>query len=478
MGNVIIIDDDEYIRDVLTDHCRRLNHQASSARTLAEGMTLIRTQPADLVFLDVRLPDGNGLDALLRIRKLPSLPEVIIITGMADNEGAELAIKSGAWDYIQKPLSKQDIILHIRRTFEYREKKQESQQPVLLKTEGVFGGSPQMKTCLEIVAQCAPSDASVLISGETGTGKELFARAIHANSRRIKGPFVVVDCAALPEHLTESTLFGHVRGAFTGAVQPSEGLIKQADGGTLFLDEVGELSLPLQKSFLRVLQERQFRPVGGTQEVRSDFRLISATNRNLARMLNESAFRQDLYQRLRTFFLPLPPLRERKEDIRELTLQYVHILCEKHGLESKGVLPEFVQLLSDYDWPGNVRELVHALERAILASGKEPVLYPIHLPDPIRIRRTHSLLAERREEIPRQSPAEGLRYADTEGDLWDPLPPLKDVRDAAVEGVERTYLKRLLEETHGNLDRATAISGLSKNRLYVLIKKLRLSRRE
>lgn len=476
MGQVLIIDDDEFIRDILADHCRRLNHEATVACTLADGMSLLRGRDADLVFLDVCLPDGNGLNALPEVRQHPSSPEVIIITGLGDEQGAELAIRSGAWDYIQKPLSRDDIILQIRRTFEYRERAKASRQAVLLNTENIFGSSPKLRACLESVAQCAQSDASVLISGETGTGKELFAKAIQANSRRSRRPFVVVDCAVLSEHLTESTLFGHVQGAFTGAVRSREGLIKLADGGTLFLDEVGELPLSVQKSLLRVLQEGLFRAVGGTQEIKSDFRLISATNRNLERMVREGSFRHDLYQRLRTFSIHLPPLRERRDDIRELTLQYVHILCRKHGLESKGVLPEFMQLVSEYEWPGNVRELIHALEKAILTNREGPVLYPVHLPHSIRIRRTLSRLSEgRKKESPSRLGGGPESEVHIDG-MPEPLPPLKVVRDAAIQRVEETYLSRLLKQTDRDLDRSAAISGLSKNRLYVLMKKFNLAK--
>ena len=475
MGRILVIDDDADVRKVLADVTAMLTHEPATAATLAGGMELLGQRPFDLVFLDVNLPDGSGLDALSAVRSHPSLPEVIIITGAGAPEGAELAIRGGAWDYIQKPLRPHDIILHVKRAFEYHQRKLMARKPLLLQTDGILGSSIQMRECLETVAQCAASDASVLIAGETGTGKELFARAVHANSLRAEAPFVVVDCAVLPEQLTESVLFGHARGAFTGAVQATEGLVKQADGGTLFLDEVGELPPPHQKSFLRLLQERRYRPVGSTQEVESDFRLIAATNRSLERMVQEGTFRQDLFQRLRTFAIHLPVLRGRAEDIREMALRYIHILCRKHGLDTMGALPEFMQLLMEHDWPGNVRELVHALEKAVLTNRGHQVLYPIHLPESIRVRSAHTRLrAQARAE---EDPGANGRLPGGTPQQWpDPLPTLRAARDEAVQQIEESYLQELFRRTAGDLDRASAASGLSKNRLYVLARKLKLAR--
>ena len=246
----------------------------------------------DLVLLDVGLPDGNGLDAIERLRGVESAPQIIIITDENSRNGAELAIRSGAWDYIQKPGSIHDITLSIIRALEYREQRNaEARAPAsrVLKLDGIIGKCPRMRNCFDLVAQAAANDINVLISGETGTGKELFASAIHNNSPRAQKPFVVLDCSALPETLVESILFGHDKGAFTGAEKAREGLVKQADGGTLFLDEVGELPFSVQKAFLRVLQERRFRPIGSAVEIDSDFRLIAATNRDLQNMVHEGA---------------------------------------------------------------------------------------------------------------------------------------------------------------------------------------------
>lgn len=253
---------------------------------------------------------------------------MIIITGLGDPDGAEMAVRNGAWDYIQNPFSLNSLILPLKRVFQYRDELAKRQKPaVALKLDGIIGSSSQIKSCFDYLAQAANSEANVLITGETGTGKELFARAVHANGPRADRNFVVVDCAVLPETLVESSLFGHVRGAFTGADRASEGLIKQADKGTLFLNEVGELPISIQRAFLRVLQECTFRPVGGKSEVSSEFRLIAATNRDLDARVKDGKFRMDLLYRFRSLQLELPPLRQRQEDIRDMVLFYAAKIC-------------------------------------------------------------------------------------------------------------------------------------------------------
>ncbi|MEW5725911.1 MAG: sigma-54 dependent transcriptional regulator, partial [Thermodesulfobacteriota bacterium] len=380
MARVLIIDDDKQYCDLLGQAVRRLGHDVSMAHTLAGGLEAAQGAEFDVVFLDVRMPDGSGLDYLPPVKAVASSPEVIIITGLGDPDGAEMAIKSGAWDYVQKGSSIKDIILPLVRALQYREEKTTVRGPVVLKREGIIGSSPLVRENLDLMAQAAHSNANVLIVGETGTGKELFARAIHENSRRAGGNFVVVDCAALPDTLVESVLFGHAKGAFTGADRAQEGLIRQADEGTLFLDEVGELPLAVQGAFLRVLQEQRFRPVGGQAEVTSDFRLVAATNRDLDQMAAKGHFRHDLLFRLKSFVIEMVPLNECLEDLRELTVYYIAKLCERNKTGIKGFSPDFLDALSAYKWPGNVRELVHTIDRALAAAQEEPTLYPKHLP--------------------------------------------------------------------------------------------------
>lgn len=341
MGKILIIDDDQSNTEMLFDMISDMGHDVTCAFTAEEGLGKALSHAFDIVFLDVQLPDGNGLMLLPSIQATPSTPEVIIITGFGSPDGAELAIKNGAWDFIEKPLVRNMIELPLVRALQYREAKRVRREPLVLRREGIIGSSPVMDVCMELVAQAAATNAPVLITGETGTGKELFARAIHNNSLCSDGLFVTVDCASLPPTIIESVLFGHEKGAFTGADRSREGLIKQADGGTLFLDEVGELTPAAQKAFLRVLQEHCFRSVGGNREIKSDFRLIAATNRDLIRMVQEGKFREDLLFRLRAFTIELPPLKNRSVDIRDLSFHYVHKLCTRYNKEIKGFSQNF-----------------------------------------------------------------------------------------------------------------------------------------
>ena len=310
MAKILIIDDDQMICKSLSRIFQDMGHEVLYALTLKQGVKEAKLGDFDIVFLDVKLPDGNGLKHLPVIREVPSLPEIIIITGHANPDSAELAIRNHAWDYIRKPASIDVVTLVLTRALQYREEKKAGKSAVTLKSikrEGIIGSSPGIINCLDLVARAAGSNANILISGETGTGKELFARAVHANSFRAEENFVAVDCTSLPKTLIENLLFGHAKGAFTGADKKEDGLVKHADGGTLFLDEIGELPLTTQKTFLRVLQERQFRPLGNTREIKSDFRLVSASNRNLGEMAKLGKFRKDLLYRLRSITIHLPP---------------------------------------------------------------------------------------------------------------------------------------------------------------------------
>lgn len=463
MAHILIIDDDPLFRDLLMEHCLLLGHEGSTAACIEEGKAKLAVQPMDLVFLDVRLPDGNGLECLPYIHGLPSAPEVIIVTGMGDVNGAELAINNGAWDYLQKPLDRQEIVLHIRRALEYHEKKAQCATKQNLKREEIIGESKGICACLDQVACCSGTDTGVLITGETGTGKELFARAIHANSRRAHGPFIVVDCGNLPEQLVTSILFGHVKGAFTGADQGRQGLIGEADGGTLFLDEIGELSLDLQKNLLRVLQERTFRPVGRGREQKSNFRMIAATNCDLEKMVNAGLFRKDLYFRLTPFSIHLPPLRERESDIEKLAMKFVLTICRRHDFPIKGILPETLETLNAYPWPGNIRELHNVLEKAILAEPFNPALYPVHLPPEIRLHHIRSIVSSKSEHYQHF-------HAPTAHSQSGTLLPFKEYRRLVVENVEKQYLQNLLQEAEGDLSKACTLAQFSRSRLYYLLK--------
>jgi two-component system NtrC family response regulator len=442
---------------------RAMGHDVSSVNSLAYGLKRLRKKDVDLVILDVYLPDGNGLEALPDIRKAPSSPEVIMLSAVGDPESAERAIKQGAWSYFIKPPPMDKIKVVIQRAMDFRQEKSDH-RTVNLKRYGIYGDSEAMRNCLDRLALAASCDSNVLITGETGTGKELFAQAIHKNSNRSRNRFVVVDCAAMPDNLVENLLFGHERGAFTSADTSSEGLITQADKGSLFLDEIGELPVSVQKSFLRVLEGRHYRPVGGTKELKSDFRLVAATNRDLDAMAENGAFRTDLLHRLRGIHIDLPPLRQCKSDINDMTCKFIGRICRKRVITRKGFTNDFLEALENYHWPGNVRELIHALEYAVTAAGEIQVLYPRHLP-------THIRASLAREQFSEQEEADKPQRPDREH-----LPKLKEFREHALADLEKHYLQDLMTLAGGNIRRACEMSGLSRPRLYALLKKYEVSR--
>jgi two-component system NtrC family response regulator len=467
MADILIIDDDRSICKALEGVVRRMGHKAAYAVTLKEGLHMLSLNLYDVVFLDVRLPDGSGLDALPEIRRVPISPEVIIITGEGDPDGAELAIKCGAWDYIEKPFSIETMSLPLKRALQYQEEKRIKKSSYAINREHIIGDSSQIKHCFDLLAQAAQSDASVLITGETGTGKELFANAIHENSVRSSQKFVVVDCGAMPKTLVESVLFGHEKGAFTGADRASEGLVKQADGGTLFLDEVGELPMSIQRSFLRVLQERRFRPVGGRRETESDFRLITATHRDLDHAVQYGKFRQDLLFRIRSIVIELPPLRERVKDIKQLAMHFMTKFCDRYEIATKGFSPEFNEVLSEYAWPGNVRELDSCLKSILTTAGDSPTLYARHLPTYIRAKMARESVGKK-DKI-----ARGQEIRDSRAVT---LEKFKDFRAMTIEEAEKAYLRNLMSLTQWNIPSACQMSGLSRPRLYALLKKHEITR--
>jgi two-component system, NtrC family, response regulator len=467
MPNILIVDDDKLMNDALSRAIKRLGHNVTSRLSLRQGLGEAYTNEYDVIYLDVRMPDGDGLENLPEFRGAPSSPEIIIMTGFANSMGAELAIKSGAWDYVKKPSSINEMILPLLRALQYRKNRLKTKHTVSLNRGGIIGSSPEIKSALDVVAHASSCDANVLINGATGTGKELFAWAIHNNSSRSKNNFVVVDCTVLPETLVESLLFGHEKGSFTGASMSKEGLIEQADGGTVFLDEVGELPLSIQKKFLRVLQERHFRPVGSKREVSSDFRLITATNRDLSKMVNQKRFRKDLFFRIHALPINLPTLHKRKEDIRDLLVYYMDKLCEKYKIPSKGFSPEFLDSLLAYEWPGNVRELINTLESIIAEARNDPILFPYHLPIHIRIKVTQALLGE-----------SITTTLDNQHDLnyFESFPTLREYRDAGISEIEKKYLNKLMKKTSKDIKEACNISGLSRSRIYGLMKKYNITR--
>ncbi|MEF3698010.1 sigma-54-dependent transcriptional regulator [Desulfolutivibrio sp.] len=470
MANILLIDDDVSFCRALEAVISEMNLHVESAHTLAEGLKKIRHGGWDVIILDVVLPDGNGLDAIPEIRQFPEQPEIIILTGSGDPDGAELAIKSGAWDYITKPPTMNKIRLPVVRAVEYHAQKASQKTTGALSRDAIIGCSKALEACLDMVSRAAKCSSNVLVTGETGTGKELIARCIHENSARRAGPFVVVDCAALPEHLVESMLFGHEKGAFTTADKKHTGLIRQAHGGTLFLDEVGEMPVGLQKAFLRVLQEHRFRPVGGMHEEESDFRVVAATNRDLEQNVVDWKFRQDLLFRLRGIAVNLPPLRERTGDIEALSRHFLEKQTKKDKGKPKRISSEFWGALLEYRWPGNVRELINALDCALASAENDSVLYPRHLP--INIRATLARMSVNEERCGADlDPMEERIVFNPEN-----FPTLKDFRSEALARVEHRYLAELVRVSEGRIQRACALSGLSRARLYALMKQYDIER--
>ena len=454
MPEIHIIDDDSSICKTLITVFERMNYKASCSLSLKQGLEEIFAGQFDIVFLDVNLPDGNGLDAIETIREHPFAPEVIIMTGDADPDGAELAMESKAWDYIQKSDSRKKFKYSLNRALEYRRQKKKDIQYKTIKRESIIGNSPQILKCFGKVSTASNNDLPILITGETGTGKELFSRAIHDNSKRSSEEFVVVDCTALPEYLVESTLFGHTKGAFTGADSDKTGLIEMADKGTLFLDEVGELPLSVQKKFLRALQEKKIRPVGGSKEIKSNFRLISATHRDLSGMVKKNKFREDLFFRMFSINIHLPPLKDRKNDIKVLSQ---HSLTPNN--QQCTMSQEFLEEIEMYGWPGNVRELLNTID--LICSEIEPgsTLFPHHLPGHIRAVniRNKFKFNSNNQALSKPSPVEKKKIG---------------VKLKFKEQVEKTkydYLQDLLSANKGNLKDACRISGLSRSQLYRLM---------
>ncbi len=458
MANILIIDDDKVLVDLMVKILSYENHVIKTALRLEEGVAIAQSGDFDVVFLDVCMPDGNGIDKITAIRQASSHPEVVVITASANIDGAETAITNGAHNYIEKPASVKDLLSSLEQILQYRRETHTSGPSEGIKRDRIIGRSARMNGCINLMKKSAGSGANTLIIGETGTGKELFARGIHENSRFSKNNFVVVDCASLPENLVESMLFGHVKGAFTGAERTQDGLIAQADQGTLFLDEIGELPMDIQKKFLRVLEDHTVRRVGCSKMVKSHFKLIAATHRDLEEMVRTGQFRSDLLFRLQSLTITIPPVRDRLEDLPELIEYTIARLCRENGMEIKKVSDDFDEALYAYEWPGNVRELVNVLNGAIAIAGPMTTLYPQHLPVHMRVKMIRNTV--RQSEM----------FPDAD-DINQGLPTLKNFRELN----DRQYLEQLIGNTGGDVARASIISGLSKSRLYELLAKHDLS---
>ncbi|WP_353118702.1 sigma-54 dependent transcriptional regulator [Nitratidesulfovibrio sp.] len=424
MADVLVIDPTRRYREYLVPAITAAGHACRVVSTCEEAVASGRRRPCDVVLLDVDTPGPEGLGSLPELSAMRGQPEVLALTALRTGNRAEDAIRAGAWDVLLHPVPESSVRQVLERCLYHHAAKVALIGQANIKRGDIIGTSLPLERCLHSLGVAARTDTNVLILGETGTGKELFARAVHENSERAGRGFIVVDCTNLPSTLAESILFGHERGSFTGADAARDGLFKQADGGTIFLDEIGDLDLSVQKSLLRVLQERTFRPISARNEVRSDFRLVAATNCDIEDMVRRGAFRKDLYHRLKTRIIQLPPLRERRDDIEPLARHYVDRICRQHRLAAKQMSPDFVDAVQLYHWPGNVRDMINALHYAVQAAFAEQRLYPQHLPVEIRghvmrARRDPAPAREHEEEMHPPMLGTGRGTADAEGGAGD-----------------------------------------------------------
>ncbi len=450
VGSVLVIDDEPVLQDVLKALLEGDGFEYHPATTAADGMRVLREEDVDVVLLDLMLPDGNGLEMLPDIKAHdPHLP-VVVITAYSSLESAIEAMREGAFHYVPKPFKNEEVLHLVRRAAERRRLQVEN---LLLRSRldgmgEIVGKSRPMHEVFELMRRAAPARSNILIIGESGTGKELVARAIHRLSPRREQPFVPVHTSAIPSELLESTLFGHVKGAFTGAVQSRKGLFEAAHEGTLFLDEVGTISLETQTKLLRVIQEREFRRVGGVESKSVDVRLVAATNANLWQEVEAGRFREDLYYRLNVITIELPPLRERRQDVPLLAAHFLKLYAEENERDVGAFSPQAMDAMTDYSWPGNVRELENAVERAVVLCPGQTIEL---------------------EELP-----QALRSATAIGFPTEEIPPEGiDFRDA-VAAYQMHLIRQALHRSDNVQRRAAKMLNLSPTTLNEMVHRLGL----
>ena len=450
-ASILVIDDEEIMREILETLLVREGYTVRLASNGTEGLDLARSLPFDAVIVDMMMPGIDGMQVLDQLRKHDEELPVVMITAFASMEHAITAMKKGAFDYITKPFKNDEVLVVLNNAVERRRLVAENLtlkqnlQARYHKFAGIIGSSPLMKQVFDLVIQAAPSRSTILITGESGTGKELVARAIHSNSARADKSFVTVNSGNLPPDLLESTLFGHVKGAFTGAVYPKKGLFDLADKGSIFFDEIGNISVETQAKLLRVMQEREFMRLGGMETIKVDVRIIAATNVDLRHEMEEGRFREDLFYRLHVISIQLPPLRERKSDIPLLVQHFLEKYAEENGRPTLAIQPETLDVLMDYDWPGNVRELENVIERGVvLTPGR--TLTPDMIPENVR-------RAPRSVTPQVVLPAEGIS--------------LKDVTAA----YERQWIESALEAAGGVQKRAAELLKIKPTTLNEMIKR-------
>ncbi len=445
-GSILVVDDESEIREGLELLLKTEGYQVASAENAQSGLARLGEEPFDLLLLDVSLPDRNGIELLKEIRLLnPHLP-IVLITAYGSIEMARAAFKSGAMDYITKPWSNDELLAQVAQAVEaHRLREENLQLKRALKQRfnfpNIIGKSDKMLALLDLVSQVGPSRSTVLISGESGTGKELIAKAIHSASPRADRAFVPVNTGSIPVDLLESQLFGHVKGAFTSAVASKKGLFEVADQGTIFFDEIATVSPETQAKLLRVIQEREFMRLGGTEQIKVDVRIVAASNIDLLSLVKEGRFREDLYHRLNVIHLHLPPLRERREDIPLLLAHFLGRFCQENAKPLRQFTPSTMKLLMDYDWPGNVRELENVVERAVVLSTQERVDVDL-LPEAVRSKEiVRGVRLQLSEFLPPLPGEPGARSA-----ADNPNPSLFQI----IDEVERRIIVDMLERTGWN----------------------------
>jgi two-component system, NtrC family, nitrogen regulation response regulator NtrX len=449
---ILIVDDEPGIRQSLSGALRDEGYSVDVAGTAEDCLDILAGAIYDVVLLDIWLPGIDGLETLTRIQNIPPAdrPNVVMISGHGTIETAVKATKLGAYDFLEKPLSIDRVLVVLKNAIDHRRLRLQNDQLRESATtpSNIVGESVPMKALRQQLALMAGTNGRVLIFGESGTGKELVAHALHAMSPRAPNPFVEVNCAAIPEDMIESELFGHMKGSFTAAHERKIGKFQKADGGTLFLDEVGDMSLKTQAKVLRSLEEQRFEPVGAHESIRVDVRVVAATNKNLEEEIDKGNFREDLFYRLNVIPFHMPPLRERKEDIPLLAAYFMDEFARAYGRKPKELTPQAIELLQEYHWPGNVRELRNLIERIVILH-QQGRIDARHIP--LQLARKPS--ADRAQE----------RYGS-----------LQDVREAA----ERDYIQKKLEEAGGNVTRAAELLGLERSNLYRKMRALGIAPRE
>ncbi|HMV82804.1 MAG TPA: sigma-54 dependent transcriptional regulator [Blastocatellia bacterium] len=482
---ILVVDDDTTVLSLMRFHLERENFEVFTAESGEEGLKLLAVRPFDVALLDLRLPDLDGLELVKRCKELSPETEVIVITGYASVSIAVEATRAGAFYFVEKPIEFEQLVPLVSKAVERRSHQlllRELRDRLEPRTTycNIIGTGQAMRNVYDVIESISDSDANVLIVGESGTGKEMIANAVHAGSRRSKHPFVKINCAALPKELIESELFGHAKGAFTGATRNKPGLIGQAEGGSLLMDEIGEMPLELQPKLLRILQERVYTPVGSESPQEVDFRLICATNRDPLEAVSEGKLRDDLYYRINTVEIRVPPLRERREDIPQLAEHFVRVFAEKYGRPVPTISPEAYEALSSHSWPGNIRELQNLIERTVLINkgnvieaGSLPLNKPTAqppqppsqetLPPPVEEAKPRQILHGLDElcrqlvnQLPATGPAEG--------------------ESNVFERMEGSLVMAALERTGGNKQAAANLLGLYRPRLYSIIKRHNLAK--